>query len=111
MGMKEHFTRAEAEAVLPRLEPLLRALRDLRARHVALEERLTTGQAKILGNGHGQQNNAALVQQMREIEREIGERVEAVAQYGSPPQGYRDRPGRLPHLPRPARGLSLLATG
>lgn len=80
--MKEHFTRAEAEAVLPRLEPLLRALRDLRARHVALEERLTTGQAKILGNGHGQLNNAALVQQMREIEREIGERVEAVAQLG-----------------------------
>lgn len=80
--MPDHFTRAEAEALLPRLTPILRELRELRARHVALEERLAAGHTKILGNGHGQQNNAALTQQMREIERQVAGGVEAVAGMG-----------------------------
>jgi hypothetical protein len=80
--MPSYFTREEAEALLPRLEPMLRELQESRARHVALEERLATGQAKIFGNGHGQQNTAALTLQMREIEREVAERAEAVAAMG-----------------------------
>ena len=82
-AMPEYFTRAEAEAVLPQLEPILRELQELRARHVSLEERVATGQAKLLGNGHGQQHTAAHTHQMREIERRVGERVEAIAEMGA----------------------------
>lgn len=53
--MPDYFTRAEAEALLPRLDPLLRELRDLRAELRQVEERLGELQARMRGNGHALQ--------------------------------------------------------
>ena len=46
------FTRAEAEALLPTVAPLLEELRGWRTELAALEERLATLRAKAMGNGH-----------------------------------------------------------
>jgi hypothetical protein len=53
--MAEYFTRAEAEALLPRLDPILRELRDLRAQLQEAEEHVESLQLKMRGNGHTQQ--------------------------------------------------------
>ncbi|HEY7983753.1 MAG TPA: DUF2203 domain-containing protein [Ktedonobacterales bacterium] len=57
--MPTHFTRAEAEALLPRLEPLLIELRDARAALREAEERLEALLAKMRGNGHAHQADLA----------------------------------------------------
>ncbi|HEV2238689.1 MAG TPA: DUF2203 domain-containing protein [Ktedonobacterales bacterium] len=57
--MPTHFTRAEAEALLPRLEPLLIDLRDARAALREAEERLEALLAKMRGNGHAHQADLA----------------------------------------------------
>lgn len=77
--MPEYFTRAEAEALLPRLDPLLRELRDQRASLRRVEERLGELQARMRGNGHALQGEfgqmraaaAALVQGINEGVRQI----------------------------------------
>src|SRR5258708_37170261 len=51
-GMPRYFTRAEAEALLPRVEPLLREVQALRAKLAAHEERLAAQRGKAQGNGH-----------------------------------------------------------
>src|SRR5258708_22051206 len=51
-GMPRYFTRAEAEALLPRVEPLLREMQVLRAELAAHEERLAGPRVKAQGNGH-----------------------------------------------------------
>src|SRR5258708_20897714 len=50
-GMPRYFTRAEAEALLPRVEPLLREMQALRAELAAHEERLARPRVKGPGNG------------------------------------------------------------
>jgi hypothetical protein len=57
--MPTHFTRAEAEALLPRLEPLLIELRDARASLRTADEEMDTLLAKMRGNGHAQQADLA----------------------------------------------------
>lgn len=57
--MPTYFTRAEAEALLPRLEPLLIALRDARAALRTAEERMEAQLAKMRGNGHAHQADLA----------------------------------------------------
>jgi hypothetical protein len=50
--MAEHFTRESAEALLPRVEPLLRKLQALRAEFDAIEKRAAALQTRLSGNGH-----------------------------------------------------------
>lgn len=49
---QKHFTRAEAEELLPVVAPLLAELRGCRSELAALEERLASLRAKAMGNGH-----------------------------------------------------------
>jgi hypothetical protein len=57
--MAEHFTRAEAEALLPHLDPILRELRDLRSQLRDVEHQLEALQVKMRGNGHTHQGELA----------------------------------------------------
>ena len=50
--MPEYFTRAEAEALLPRIKPLLHEIQRLRQEQLAHDEALAADRAKVLGNGH-----------------------------------------------------------
>ena len=70
--MPRYFTRAEAEALLPRVEPLLREMQDLRAELAAHEELLAGQRAKAQGNGHSGLGDGA--RRHAEIA-ELGERV------------------------------------
>ena len=54
-----YFTRDEAEALLPRLEPVLREMRDLRARLVETERQIEALLVKMRGNGHAHQGELA----------------------------------------------------
>ncbi|MBF6591435.1 MAG: DUF2203 domain-containing protein [Ktedonobacterales bacterium] len=82
--MPTYFTRAEAEALLPQLEPLLRDLQSLHTRHGVLEERLLASQKKILGNGHGQhENTSALRKDLSGVETQAAERLHQVAELGA----------------------------
>lgn len=55
--MPEFFTRAEADALLPRLRVLLSEIQVLVAEQAALAARLHVARAKVLGNGHSQQGD------------------------------------------------------
>ena len=50
--MPKYFTRDEAEALLPRVESLLREIQTLREQVVEQEERLAEYRVKLMGNGH-----------------------------------------------------------
>ena len=50
--MPDFFTRAEAEALLPRVTPVLREIQRLRQEQRAHGEALAADRAKVLGNGH-----------------------------------------------------------
>lgn len=50
--MPDYFTRAEAEALLPRITPMLREIQQLRQEQRAHDEALAADRAKVLGNGH-----------------------------------------------------------
>lgn len=54
-----YFTRDEAEALLPRLEPMLRALRDLRAELTGIERQIEALLVTMRGNGHAHQGELA----------------------------------------------------
>jgi hypothetical protein len=58
-AMAEYFTRAEAEALLPHLDPILRELRDLRSQLHGVEQQLEALQVKMRGNGHTHQGELA----------------------------------------------------
>ncbi len=73
--MPEYFTREEAEAVLPRVEPLLRELQALGHQFVQTLEALTALQEKMRGNGHGHLGEYA---QLRERSEELRAQAEAL---------------------------------
>jgi|SRR5215467_15028565 len=50
--MAEYFSLAEAEALLPRLEPLLRDVQAARQAYGEAQERYSAFQTKLAGNGH-----------------------------------------------------------
>lgn len=50
--MPDFFTRADAEAMLPRITPLLREIQRLRQDQRAHQQAVAADQAKVLGNGH-----------------------------------------------------------
>lgn len=74
--MDRSFTLAEAEALLPRITPLLEEIQRLRAEYVAGEEQLEALQEKLQGNGHvsqprAQQARLAMARAVQEIERAV----------------------------------------
>ncbi len=74
--MDRSFTLAEAEALLPRITPLLEEIQRLRAEYVAGEEQLEALQEKLQGNGHvsqpqAQQARVAMARAVQEIERAV----------------------------------------
>lgn len=50
--MPEFFTRADAEAMLPRITPMLREIQRLRQDQRVHQQAVAADQAKVLGNGH-----------------------------------------------------------
>jgi hypothetical protein len=74
--MPTYFTRAEADALLPRLTPMLRALQALRVRGVALHDQVMSEQGKVQGNGHRHPQEAAeLRRETRLLEEQVAERL------------------------------------
>lgn len=71
----KYFTREEAEALLPRVEPLLEELQRLRAIFLEHETSLSAFQEKVMGNGH---LPPAEVVQEREAITETAERMDEI---------------------------------
>ena len=81
--MPKFFTRAEAEALLPRLIPLLRELQALEKRGVALQDQTLEQQRTILGNGHSQPHEVAeRRRELRLLEQRVAERIQELAALG-----------------------------
>lgn len=81
--MPKFFTRAEAEALLPRLIPLLRELQALEKRGMALQEQTLDQQRTILGNGHSQPYEVAeRRRELRLLEQRITERIQELTALG-----------------------------
>jgi hypothetical protein len=84
MEETRHFTRAEAEALLPRLEPPLRELQALMDELAETLERYETLQAKMQGNGQTHQHAyQALRTRLGELRPEIEARLRTVAALGA----------------------------
>ncbi len=81
--MAHYFTRDEAEALLPRLEPLLVELQDLRAELGEVEEQASALQLKMRGNGYSRQGELAeLRQRAATLIEAINERVRRINEWG-----------------------------
>lgn len=81
--MSRYFTRAEAEALLPLVEPKLREIQRLRAELTALEERQVEVRARVFGNGHQPPGESqALDQEMARVTEEIGALIVELAELG-----------------------------
>lgn len=81
--MPRFFTRAEANALLPRLDPVLVELRDLRAELSTEEDELGKLRQRMLGNGHGLQGDLTRHRaRAAEIVAAINERVRQINGWG-----------------------------
>lgn len=74
--MDRTFTLTEAEALLPRITPLLEEIQRLRAEYLAGEEQIEALQEKLQGNGHvsqpkAQQARTAMAGAAQGIERAV----------------------------------------
>ena len=70
--MARYFTREDAEALLPRIEPLLRQIQAVRQELSVREQRAAELQAKVMGNGHTHGSEVA------ELRREIAALAQAI---------------------------------
>lgn len=81
--MPEYFTREEAEALLPRVDPLLRELRTLAASLTDTLEEYTELQEKMRGNGHSHMARyQALRERIGELRGEIEARLQQITELG-----------------------------
>jgi hypothetical protein len=81
--MPEHYTRAEAEALLPRLEGMLRELQLLRDELAEQEEQYTALRTRVLSNGHNMQSNAQRIRMaIATLTAQITQRIHAIAELG-----------------------------
>ena len=79
--MPDYFTRAEAEALLPRITPVLNEIQRLRQAQREHDEALAADRAKVLGNGHlppeqlreHQRESLAAERQVARLARALGE--------------------------------------
>jgi hypothetical protein len=84
MDEPQHFTRVEAEALLPRLEPPLRQLQALMGELSETLERYATLQAKMQGNGQTHQREyQALRTRLGEVRAAIETHIRAIAALGA----------------------------
>src|SRR5436305_10825160 len=84
---QRYFTRAEAEALLPTLRPLLEELQRLRAEARRMDEALQQVHWKARGNGHagreGEGDELTGTQRRREaVLTQLGERVDHIRAMG-----------------------------
>jgi hypothetical protein len=77
------FTREEAEALLPRIEPLLVAIRRL-ARDIAEQEaRLHVEEDKLMGNGHKPPADSDVIRDIiRSLNRQVRNHVDTILAMG-----------------------------
>jgi hypothetical protein len=81
--MPTYFTRDEAEALLPRLRPLLLELRTLHEELEPLQEQIGDLVLKMRGNGHAHQGElAALHERTRALTAATEERVRRIGRWG-----------------------------
>jgi len=81
--MAEHFTRESAEALLPRVEPLLRELQASRADLAAVEKRAAALQIRLSGNGHLHRGEVEEVRaEVGRLNDEINSRLQEIAGLG-----------------------------
>lgn len=81
--MAEYFTRAEAEALLPRVEPMLRELRTQAAALTEALEEYTALHEKMRGNGHSRMPRyVALRERIEELRAEIEARLQEISALG-----------------------------
>jgi hypothetical protein len=81
--MADYFTRAQAEALLPRLEDSLRELQALRAELAECERELHETHARMASNGHIPLDDiASLPTQVADLSRRLSERAHDVAESG-----------------------------
>jgi hypothetical protein len=81
--MPEHYTRAEAEALLPRLEGMLRELQLLRDELAEQEEHYTALRTRVLSNGHNMQGNAQRIRMaIATMTAQITQRIHVIAELG-----------------------------
>lgn len=70
--MARYFTREDAEALLPRIEPLLRQIQELRQELATREQRAAESRAKVMGNGHAHGS------EMAELRRDMAALTQAI---------------------------------
>ncbi len=70
--MAKYFTRQEAEALLPQIEPLLLELQEQHRALLPLRQELEALQQRMRGNGHGLQTR------LEELNRQYATRLQAV---------------------------------
>ena len=79
--MPKHYTRAEAETLLPRLEGMLRELQLLRDELADQEEQYTALRTRVLSNGHHVHGNAQRVKMaIATLTAQITQRIHAIAE-------------------------------
>lgn len=96
-GTPQHFTRAEAEALLPRLTPVLERLSAMTQELAAALQRHEALRAIMQGNGHGHQAElqalrARLPELRRDIEAHLRELAALGVQVKDPTSGLIDFP-------------------
>jgi hypothetical protein len=83
VAVAKRFTRDEAEAFIPRVEPLLREIQALRAGMVEREEELARLQVKAASNGHSHLDQIRLLQtELATLGQEIAARIATINRLG-----------------------------
>jgi hypothetical protein len=81
--MPTYFTREEAEALLPRVRPLLVDLRELHEQLEPVREQIAELMLRMRGNGHTHQGELAqLTERARVLAAAVEERVRRLSQWG-----------------------------
>jgi len=82
--MADYFTRAQAEALLPRLEASLREIRALRGELTARENELHEAHTRMASNGHTPLDElTTLPTEIADLSRRIADQAREVAESGA----------------------------
>ena len=81
--MPTYFTREQADALLPQIEPLLREIQALRLTAAELAEQLAAQREKVAGNGHLPQDDQRQTRdELNSINERIAAHIERVQAHG-----------------------------
>lgn len=82
--MADYFTRAQAEALLPRLATALREIRALRVELAQRENDLREAHTRVASNGHARHDELdTLPEEIADITRRIADQAREVAESGA----------------------------